>query len=389
VGQRRRLGLLALALTVGLLAAACGSSSGGEASDTTAAGGSDTTAASGSDTTAASGDSGSATCQGKTGDPSSIEAAGGVTADGAGKKVGVVLDIGGKNDKSFNQAANTGLEAAGKDFGVETKLLEPNKDGSNRGELLRSLAEDGYPYVIGVGFNFAADMQKIAADFPDTKFGIIDDASFKADNVTSLVFSEEQGSYLVGAAAALASKSGKIGFVGGVNTDLIKKFEAGYAAGAKAVNPDITVSVKYISQPPDFSGFTDPASMKPIAEGMYADGEDVVYHAAGGSGTGLFPVSAAKDRLAIGVDSDQYQQVPADQQKCVLTSMIKRVDLAVYDSIGEFLNGTLKAGEQRFDLKSGGIDFATDGGQLDSFKSKIDDYKQQIIDGKITVPTAP
>ena len=372
--QRRRSGFTALALALGLLAAACGSSSGGSSGSSGTSGGTKESAA---------------TCKGATGEASSVKAVGGVTATGAGKKVGVVLDIGGKNDKSFNQAAFTGLTAAEKDFGIAGKILEPNKDGSNRGELLRSLAQDGYPYVIGVGFNFAADMAKVDKDFPNIKFGIIDDASFTAPNVTSLVFAEEQGSYLVGAAAALASKTGKIGFVGGVNTDLIKKFEAGYTAGAKAVNPDIAVSVKYISQPPDFSGFTDPASMKPIAEGMYADGEDVVYHAAGGSGTGLFPVSAAKDRLAIGVDSDQYQQVPADQQKCVLTSMIKRVDLAVYDSIGEFLNGTLKGGEQRFDLKSGGIDFATDGGQLDSFKDKLDDYKQQIIDGKITVPTAP
>ena len=369
--QRRWSGLLALGVAMVLLGSACGSSSGG--SDGTGDGSKET----------------AATCKGTTGAASSVKAVGGETADGAGKKIGIVLDIGGKNDKSFNQAAYTGLQAAIKDFGIEGKFLEPNKDGSNRGELLRSMAEGGYGYIIGVGFAFATDMQKVAKDFPNVKFGIIDDASFTAANVTSLVFAEQEGSYLVGAAAALASKSGKIGFVGGVETDLIKKFQAGYEAGAKAANPKITIAVKYITQAPDFSGFTDPASMKTIAEGMYADGADVVYHAAGLSGTGLFPVAATKDRLAIGVDSDQYQQVPAAQQKCMLSSMIKRVDSAVYDSIAEFVNGTLKAGEQRFDLKSGGIDFATDGGQLDSFKAKLDTYKQQIIDGKITPPTKP
>jgi basic membrane protein A len=336
-----------------------------------------------------SGGSDAATCQGKTGQPSSTKAVGGETADGAGKKVGIVLDIGGKNDKSFNQAAAAGLAQAGKDFGVQTKLLEPNKDGSNREELLRSLADDGYQYIIGNGFLFADSLKKVAADYPDISFGITDDASFTAPNVTSLVFSEEQGSFLVGAAAALTSKTHTIGFVGGVTTDLIKKFEAGYEAGAKAADPDVTIKKKYISNPPDFSGFTDPASMKPIAEGMYEGDADVVYHAAGLSGTGLFPVAAEQDRLAIGVDSDQYQQVPAAQQKCMLTSMLKRVDLAVYESIKEFVDGSLKAGEHRFDLKSGGIDYSTDGGQLDGIKDKLESYKQDIISGKIKVPTTP
>jgi basic membrane protein A len=336
-----------------------------------------------------SGGSDAATCKGKTGQPSSTEPVGGETADGAGKKVGIVLDIGGKNDKSFNQAAAAGLAQAEKDFGVETKLLEPNKDGSNRGELLRSLADDGYEYIIGNGFLFATDMQKVAKDYPDVSFGITDDASFTAPNVTSLVFNEEQGSYLVGAAAALTSKTHTIGFVGGVTTDLIKKFEAGYVAGAKAADPDVEIKIKYISNPPDFSGFTDPASMKPIAEGMYEGDADVVYHAAGLSGTGLFPVAAEQDRLAIGVDSDQYQQVPAAQQKCMLTSMLKRVDLAVYGSIKDYLDGNLEAGERRLDLKSGGIDYSTDGGQLDDIKDKLDDYKAKIISGEIKVPTAP
>ncbi len=212
------------------------------------------------------------------------------------------------------------------DFGVESQILEPNEDGSNRGDLLRSLAEDGYDLVIGVGFLFAESMQPLATEFPETQFAIIDDASFEADNVTSLVFAEEQGSFLVGAAAALTSGTDKIGFIGGVETPLIQKFQAGFEAGVAEINPDAEVEVNYLTQPPDFSGFGDPASAKTVADGMYADDIDVVYHAAGGSGGGLFEAAADADRLAIGVDSDQYQQVDEATQPCILTSMLKRVD---------------------------------------------------------------
>jgi basic membrane protein A len=379
VRLRRWFRLVALIAAIGLFFAACSteddepesSGSGSETESTEAE------------------DSGPATCQGEPGQEPSAEPVGGGEADGAGIRVGMVLDIGGVDDDSFNEAANNGLEAAVEDFGIESQILEPNEDGSNRGDLLRSLAEDGYDLVIGVGFLFAESMEPLAAEFPDVQFAIIDDASFEADNVTSLVFAEEQGSFLVGAAAALTSGTDKIGFIGGVETDLILKFQAGFEAGVTEINPDAEVQVNYLTQPPDFSGFGDPASAKTVADGMFADDVDVVYHAAGGSGGGLFEAAVDADRLAIGVDSDQYQQVDEATQPCILTSMLKRVDQAVYTAIEELANGELAAGSEVFDLSNGGIDYATDGGQLDDVQDQLDDLKQQIIDGDIEVPTAP
>ena len=163
-------------------------------------------------------------------------------------------------------------------------------------------------------------------------FAIVDDG-VEGANITNLLFAEEQGSFLVGAAAALKSEAGHIGFVGGVEVPLIQKFEAGYVAGAQAVNPDITVDVTYLTQPPDFSGFGDPAKGKTAAEGMYQGGADIVYQAAGGSGSGVFEAALAAGALAIGVDSDQYNLVPAEQQPVIMTSMLKKVDVAVYDFI--------------------------------------------------------
>lgn len=390
---RRWFRLIALIAAIGLFFAACST----EDDEPESTGGGDNTEE-GGDTGGdePSTDGEPATCQGEAGQEPSLEPVGGEEGDGAGLSVGMVLDIGGVDDDSFNEAANTGLEAAATDFGVETTILEPNEDGSNRGDLLRQLAEDGNDLVIGVGFLFAESMGGtedapggIAAEFPDTSFAIIDDASFEAENVTSLIFAEEQGSFLVGAAAALASGTGQIGFIGGVETELIQKFEAGFVAGVAEVSPDAEVEVNYITQPPDFAGFADPASARTIADGMYDSEIDVVYHAAGGSGEGLFQSASAADRLAIGVDSDQYQQVEEDVQPCILTSMLKRVDVAVYTAIQNLVNGELEAGSLTFDLENEGIAYATDGGQLDEHTEQIEELKQQIIDGEIEVPTAP
>ena len=192
----------------------------------------------------------------------------------------------------------------------------------------------------------------------------------------------------------MTSKTGTIGFVGGVEIDLIKKFEAGYIAGAKAVNPDIQVVSKYVSQPPDFTGFNNAAAGKEIAAQMYAGGADVVYHAAGATGLGVF--EAAKDAgapgsvWAIGVDSDQYLTVSPDLQPYILTSMVKHVDVAVYETIKAETEGTFKGDVEEFDLARGGVDYATSGDFLSAdTKAKIDDFKAKIISGEITVPTDP
>jgi basic membrane protein A and related proteins len=392
VRPRRWFRLIALIAAIGLFFAAC--STEDDEPDSTG-GGSGTTEA-GSDDGGAPADGEPATCQGEAGAEPTLDAVGGEEADGSDFKIGMVLDIGGVDDDSFNEAAHNGLVAAGEDFGAEVTYLEPNEDGSNRGDLLRQLAEDGNDLVIGVGFLFAESMGGteddpggIAAEFPDTKFAIIDDSSITADNVTSLVFAEEQGSFLVGAAAALKSGTGQIGFIGGVETPLIQKFQAGFEAGVAEINPDAEVEVNYLTQPPDFSGFADAASAKTVADGMYDNDIDVVYHAAGGSGEGLFQSAKSADRLAIGVDSDQYQQVEEDVQPCILSSMLKRVDVAVYTAILNLVNGELEAGPLTFDLSNDGVGFATDGGQLDDVKDQIDDLKQKIIDGDIEVPTEP
>ena len=327
-----------------------------------------------------------------TGDTTEDTAGDGEGGGDSDLSVGVVYDLGGRGDQSFNDAAAAGLDRAVDELGISApQELEPDEGGENREELLRLLAEEGTNLVFAVGFLFADSVTAIAPEFPDSTFGLIDSV-VEEGNVASLVFAEEEGSFLVGAAAALTSQTGKVGFLGGVEIDLIKKFEAGFVAGAKQVNPDIEIDVKYISQPPDFSGFNDPAKGKEAAKGLYAGGADIVYHAAGGSGGGLFDAAVegstgGKQLWAIGVDSDQYQTATPAQQKVILTSMIKKVNVAVYETAKEFRDGNLKSGVQSFDLKSGGVDYSTSGGYLDDIKSQIDSYKQKIISGEIKVPT--
>ncbi|MBA2388716.1 MAG: BMP family ABC transporter substrate-binding protein, partial [Geodermatophilaceae bacterium] len=241
--------------------------------------------------------------------------------------VGLAFDVGGEGDQSFNDSAVAGLQQAIDEFGIESQKVSPNDDGSNRAELLAQLAEQGFNPVIAVGFAYDEVIAGVAAEFPDTTFGQIDgsnavfDGTSKGPNHTGLLFAEEQGSFLAGVAAALKTETDRIGFVGGVEIGLIQKFEAGYVAGAEAVNPDITVDVQYISPAGDFSGFGDPARGKIVAQGMYDGGADIVYHAAGGSGGGVFEAAAESEALAIGVDSDQYNTVgdPA-LQAVIMTS---------------------------------------------------------------------
>jgi basic membrane protein A and related proteins len=307
-------------------------------------------------------------------------------------KVGMAYDVGGRGDQSFNDSAAAGLDKAKKDFGMDADESEAT-DGeaeSAREERLVTFAEAGYDPIIAVGFAYAESVGKVAAQYPDTHFAIIDDSSLAdTPNVASLVFAEEQGSFLVGAAAALKSEAGHIGFVGGVETPLIQKFQAGYEAGAKEVNPDITIDVTYLSQPPDFSGFGDPAKGKTAAEGMYQNGADIVYHAAGGSGGGVFEAAADAGAKAIGVDSDQYNTADPSVKDVIMTSMLKNVDVAVYNYLSEVNDGNFPTGVTTYDLKVDGVGYSTSGGQIDDIVDKLDAYKQQIIDGDITVPTEP
>ena len=307
-------------------------------------------------------------------------------------KVGMAFDVGGEGDQSFNDSAAKGMKKAACEFGFEYQTAEA-QDGeaeSAREGRLQELVDAGYNPVIAVGFAYSASVGKVAAENPEVNFAIVDDA-VEGKNITNLLFAEEQGSFLVGAAAALKSETGNIGFVGGVETELIQKFEAGYIAGAKAVNKDIKVQSRYLTQPPDFSGFGDPAKGKTAAEGMFDAGADIVYHAAGGSGLGVFQAAAASSGRAIGVDSDQYNTVddPA-LQAVIMTSMLKRVDNAVQAFIDSFVEGNVEGGTDVVnDLESEGVGLATTGGFIDDIQGDIDEYRQQIIDGTIEVPTTP
>jgi basic membrane protein A len=305
--------------------------------------------------------------------------------------IGMAYDVTGRGDKSFNDAAASALEQAQADLGISFSESTPTGDG-DRAERLQGLVDEGNGLVQGNGFLFFDSLTEVATNNPDESFTIVDE-TVDLPNVASLTFAEEQGSFLVGAAAAIKTQTDTIGFIGGVENDLIKKFEAGYTAGATAVNPDIEVLVSYISQPPDFTGFNDPAKGKEIAASQYESGADIIYSAAGGSGVGAFQAAAEAgepgDVWAIGVDSDQYNLVEEALQPYILTSMLKKVDVATYDTIDAFCSGNFEAGKQVFDLSVDGVDYSTTGGFVDDIADQLDEFKAQIISGEIEVPTTP
>ena len=303
-------------------------------------------------------------------------------------KVGLAFDVGGRGDKSFNDAAYVGLEKAKNELGAEIKDLSPSSDGSNRGELLRQLADAGYNPIIGVGFLYDNDIKTVAAEYPEIQFAVVDSIS-SGPNVTGLQFAEEQGSYLAGVVAATKAKNGHVGFVGGVDMDLIKKFEAGFVAGVKSVKKDAKIDVSYISSDPAI-GFKAPDKGKVAADKMFQDGAEIVYHAAGDSGTGVFQAAAAAGKKAIGVDSDQRLTIKdAKLQPVIMTSMLKRVDVGVFEFIKAFQGGAKGGSNVVYDLKVDGVGLSTTGGEIDDMKDKLDAAKKDIVDGKIAVPSKP
>ncbi|MXV89520.1 MAG: BMP family ABC transporter substrate-binding protein [Acidimicrobiia bacterium] len=303
----------------------------------------------------------------------------------------LVFDIGGRGDQSFNDSAAAGLDRAAAELGVNTTEASPNPDGSNRAELLQ-LSADGAELVIGVGFLFGESIAEVAANNPDTLFGIIDSAPEGTDNLAGLVFAEHEGSFLVGAAAALKSNTGTVGFIGGVDIPLIRKFHAGFEAGVHAVDPNIRILDAYVTEPPDFDGWSQPAEGKIIGQSMYEAGADVIYHAAGGTGAGLF--EAAKEFSeaggskvwAIGVDSDQYNTSAEEVRPYILTSMLKRVDVAVYNTIESVVNGDFTGGTTVFNLAVDGVGYSTTGGFVDDIVPELERFKEAIVGGTIVVP---
>jgi basic membrane protein A len=322
--------------------------------------------------------------------------------------VGLALDVGGLGDKSFNDAADAGLKQAiaeGLVCEENAEFVEADATGSNRDANIQGLAEAGYDVVLGIGFAFSPGINSIAPDYPDVTFGIIDGYATcgtacglenDADaipNVSDLTFMEQEGSFLVGVAAALKAQElecSTIGFLGGQTGPLIGKFEAGYRAGVKEIDPSIEVLVEYIGD--DTSAFVDPVKGEAISTTMFNDGACIIYHAAGQSGGGLFKAAAQADGLAIGVDSDQYLAYENDpaQQATIFTSMLKRVDTAVRNMI-ESVGAGSPLPSTVFALADEGVGFSTSNTELmtQDIIDQVNSYADQIVAGDIVVPDDP
>ncbi|MFJ7776742.1 BMP family lipoprotein [Streptomyces yangpuensis] len=325
----------------------------------------------------------------------SSDAAASPSESGGQKSAAIAYDIGGRGDQSFNDAAYAGLKKAETDLKIKGAEAEPT-DGegeADKVQRLTELARKGNNPVIGVGFAYAPAIKKVAPKFPNTTFGIIDDTSVTGPNVANMVFNEEQGSYLAGVAAAKASKTGTVGFIGGVEVPLIKKFEAGFAQGVKDTNPNAKVLSAYLTQPPNFDGFAKPDLGKAAAQGQLDAGADVIYAAAGLAGSGAIEAASAKGKWAIGVDSDQYNQAGLAKYKdSILTSVTKDVSDSVFNLIKSVEDGKPATGEIRYGLDKDGVGLADSNPKYKEMAdviAAVEKAKADIIAKKITVKTAP
>ncbi len=302
--------------------------------------------------------------------------------------IGLVFDVGGKDDRSFNDAAWRGLQWAKRDHGVEVVTIEPS-DGADREAALRQLAAKKVDLVLGVGFIFSADLEKLARQFPDVAFAGVDyaptDPAAVPANLAGLRFREHEGSFLVGAIAGLTTRSQVVGFVGGMKIPLIRKFEAGYEAGVKHVCPTCRVLAAYAGTEP--KAFADPMLGQELASAQFDRGADVIYHASGKTGSGVLAAARERRKLAIGVDSDQFHQAPC----CVLTSMIKRVDVAVHEIVGDVVAGRFRGGVRELGLAEDGVGFVADGNNAHLLRAEVAAraraLARQIIAGEIEVPS--
>ena len=342
---------------------ACGSSTSEETTDST-----ETTETTEDSAEAADTAEDSTEAAGESGDTAAVS--------GEGFKVGLVTDVGGVNDGSFNQSAWEGLQRAAEEFGIEANYLESSTDADYTPNL-ETFIDEEYDLIISVGY-MLADATKTAAEAnPDVKFAIIDDATIDLDNVTCLMFQQEQGSYLVGYVAGMMTESDNVGFVIGMSNENMNLFGYGYCAGVLDANPDATI------QQFNVNSFADSATGKSMANTAITNGADIVFHAAGASGLGVIEACQEAGVYAIGVDSDQSSIAP----ETVITSAMKRVDNAVYDSVESLLAGSLEGGIVTYDLSMGGVDIAPTQDLLpEDVIAAVEDVKQQIIDGEIVVP---
>ena len=306
-----------------------------------------------------------------------------------GIKVGLVFDVGGRGDKSFNDAAFRGLEEAKKELGIDYEYIEPGA-GADREAALRQLASrPNIGLIFGIGFIFTDDITAVAREFPLKRFACVDytvDSSRTIPpNLVALEFKEEEGSFLVGALAGMITKTQCIGFVGGMESPLIRKFEVAYRAGARYVNPRCTVLVGYAGITGD--AFKNPGKGKELALGQYAQGADIIYHASGVTGLGVFEAARLRQKLVIGVDSDQYREAPG----YVLTSMTKVVDRALVESVKAYRDSTFQGGRvMTFGLKSRGVDYVYDENNRnlipENVHARVEEIRSKIIRGEIAVP---
>jgi basic membrane protein A len=310
-------------------------------------------------------------------------------AAGAGTKIGLVFDVGGKNDRSFNEAAWRGLERAKNELGVVIAYVEPT-EGADRESALRGFAADAdVDLVIAVGYIFSADLDRLAAQFPQKRFAGVDYSPTAKDgsvppNVVGLRFREHEGSFVVGAIAGMITRTRRVGFVGGMEIPLIRKFGAGYAAGVKHACPTCRVMSAYAGTDP--RAFADPAKGQELASAQYGAGADIIFHASGKTGDGVFAAARKRRARAIGVDSDQYTVAPC----CVVTSMLKRVDVAVVDVIRAVIEGRFRGGIVELGLADGGIDFVADERNRrllpDAVAARARQIADEIVAGAIVVP---
>lgn len=306
---------------------------------------------------------------------------------GAGIKVGLVFDVGGKNDKSFNESAWRGLQRVRDELGVDIQFIEPT-EGADRESALRTLAARKVDLVIGVGFIFGPDLERLARQFPDVPFAGVDYSPSEGvgtlPNLVGLRFREHEGSFVVGAIAGLTTRSKIVGFVGGMQIPLIRKFEAGYIAGVKHVCPACRVVSAYAGTEP--KAFADPPLGEELAAAQYGQGADIIFHAAGKTGDGVFAAAVQRNAKAIGVDSDQFDNAPC----CVMTSMVKRVDVAVVDIVKDIIAKRFKGGLHELGLAEKGVGFVADDRNrlmlpIDVVE-KANELADEIVAGKIQVP---
>ena len=290
-----------------------------------------------------------------------------------------------RSNPFFSQAAIRGAEKAATDFGVQSKNLqaEAGETEDVREDRLRELATAGYNPVIVVGTIYTYALNRVAAEFPHTRFAFVDSGALDEKNVTALVFDEQQGAFLAGTIAAQASKTRRIGFIGGTPGPILDSIAKSFEDGAKAVQPAVRLSKEFVS--PDASGFDDPGRARSVAAGMIGNGNDVLYTVAFNSNPGVFEAAAGKRKLAIGMDSDQYLTAAAAQKSAVLTSVVKQVDTAVYAMIKSAVDGAMLTGEQTFGVKEGGITYATSNPIVKPYRAIADQFAKRLISGTVKV----